>query len=387
MKLPTGKTRSWVILLVEAGLFLVLVLTMRWLWDRWLILGPNGPLHWVGMDFVPYWVGVRAMLSGQSPYDAATTHAIQSALLGGPPAAGGDPMLFVYPAWIFLLLVPLALVPLPWAVALWTGALLFGVLHLIGYLAIRWGGERLLNNALWSAVLVVGCLPYLAISVTKGQFGLVGLGALLGTNRLRKRYELLAGVVLGFAILKPTLTIIPMAGYLLWAVIERKWRMLVGFAACMGILLIASLLVVGNWIPDYLTILNTTGGAPILWSWTILPSPWNVIYVLFFTGLVIYAFTILCHKHNQAMWFSTTVLAGLALFPMRWIYDLLLGILVPAEAQNIKGLFAVVVVVALIAPWGLALFPPELRWNAQVVGLPLFWAAACLAQLFFCKFD
>jgi len=126
------------LVLVEVGLWAAFVLTMFWMWDRWLIPGPHGMIHWVGMDFVPYWVGVRAMLAGQSPYSAATTHLIQSALLGGAPEAGGDPMLFVYPAWIFLVIAPWALLPLKTAVAVWTGSLLFGMLHLIGALAVRW---------------------------------------------------------------------------------------------------------------------------------------------------------------------------------------------------------------------------------------------------------
>jgi hypothetical protein len=61
---------------------------MLWLWERWLIPGPHGTIRWVGMDFVPYWVGVRAMLAGHSPYSAATTQQIQAVLLGGAPAAG-----------------------------------------------------------------------------------------------------------------------------------------------------------------------------------------------------------------------------------------------------------------------------------------------------------
>ena len=109
--MESSVTRNKILLFVfaEAILLSGFVLTMAWLWDRWLIPGPHGPIRWVGMDFVPYWVGVRDMLSGQSPYGPGTTQAIQSTLLGGPPEIGGDPMLFVYPAWIFLLLVPWAL--------------------------------------------------------------------------------------------------------------------------------------------------------------------------------------------------------------------------------------------------------------------------------------
>ena len=134
---PIFARKKVILVLFELGLWAAFSLAMYWSWQRWLIPGPNGTIHWVGMDFVPYWVGVRAMLTGQSPYSSGTTHLIQEILLGGPPAVGGDPMLFVYPAWIFLLLVPLALLPLKWAVALWTGALLLGTIQLIGYLAYR----------------------------------------------------------------------------------------------------------------------------------------------------------------------------------------------------------------------------------------------------------
>ena len=62
-------------------------------------------------------------------------------------------MLFVYPAWIFLVIAPWALLPLKWAVAFWTGSLLFGILHLIGALVFRWGGRRLGPTSLWATVL------------------------------------------------------------------------------------------------------------------------------------------------------------------------------------------------------------------------------------------
>jgi hypothetical protein len=49
-------TKNKILLFVfaEAILLSGLVLTMAWLWDRWLIPGSHGPIHWVGMDFVPY---------------------------------------------------------------------------------------------------------------------------------------------------------------------------------------------------------------------------------------------------------------------------------------------------------------------------------------------
>ena len=392
------------LVLVEFGLWAAFVLTMLWLWERWLIPGPNGMMHWVGMDFVPYWVGVRNMLAGISPYGSTTTHAIQTTLLGGAPGPGDDPMLFVYPAWVFLAVAPWALFPLKWAIALWTGSLLFGVMHLIGNLAIRWGGRSFFRTSLWAAVLVIGCLPFLSIAVTKGQLSLVSLGALFLAIRLVARLasrpghsgviardasvkpgrwkliEILAGICLAFSILKPTLTILAAAGVLIWAIIERKSLLIVGFIASLGGLCLASWMAIGNWVPDYYQLLKTTGSAPVLWSLAMLAWPWNALYVALFVAIGVTAFILFLRKRLRTQWFSAAILAGLALFPMRWIYDLLLGILVPAEAHDMSALATASIVTALMAPWGLALFPEPLRWPAQVIGLPLVWAFVWLVQ-------
>ena len=395
--------RKGFLILVEVGLWTAFVLTMLWLWERWLIPGPHGSIHWVGMDFVPYWVGVRAMLTGQSPYLAGTTQIIQNTLLGGPPQAGGDPMLFVYPAWIFLVIAPWSLLPLKWAVALWTGSLLFGMLHLIGALAIRWGDHRPSQTGLWAAILAIGSLPFLAIAVTKGQLSLVSLGVLFLAIRLMEDLplqgkrgssimqvretkpghahlrEISIGIFLAFSILKPTLTVPALAGTLLWALIERRFSILAGFAACFGVLCLASWVAVGNWLPDYLGLLKNTGGAPILWSLGLLTWPWNGLYALLFIGIGVTAFIQFLRTRSHTSWFSGIILAGLALFPMRWIYDLLLGILVPAEMQKLGRLASASVSLAVLAPWGLALFPEPLRWPALVIGLPLVWAFAWIA--------
>jgi hypothetical protein len=398
------QTRKKVILiLIELGLWTVFILMMLWLWDHWLIQGPHGTIHWVGRDFVPYWVGVRAMLTGQSPYSIGTTHLIQTILLGGPPEGGGDPMLFVYPAWLFLLLVPLALIPLKWAVALWTGSLLLGIFHLVIYLAIRWGNQRLGWTGFWAAILVAGTLPYLSIAVTKGQLSLVSLGALflsirmvgslpvksdrriptsnLGETKSARAifHESVAGIFLALAILKPTLTLIPMAGILLWALVERRFYYIGGFTSFIGGLSLTSWLAVGNWIPDYLQLLKSTGGAPVLWSLALLAWPWKVLYAFLFIGIAVYASIKFLRSRKRTQWFSAAILAGLALFPMRWIYDLLLGILIPAEEEKLSHLSSVCIVIALLAPWVLAIFPEPWRWSAQVIGIPLSWAIAWFA--------
>ena len=185
-----------------------------------------------------------------------------------------------------------------------------------------------MRTGLWAIVLVVGSLPFMSIAVTKGQFSLVSLGALFLAIRLvvslptlpnhalpgfhpRKEQSngtifraSLAGIFLAFSILKPTLTVPAVAGILLWAIIERKGFIVAGFVACIGVLSLASWIAVGNWVPDYLQLLKNTGGAPVLWSLTLLAWPWEAIYALLFIGIGIYAFIRFIRTRPHAMVFG-----------------------------------------------------------------------------------
>jgi glucan phosphoethanolaminetransferase (alkaline phosphatase superfamily) len=285
-------------------------------------------------------------------------------------------MMFVYPAWVFLFYAPLALLPLKWAVSVWTGVLLAGSLDFIGYLAYRWGSGQPSRMTLWTLLLAIGSLPFLAISVTKGQMGLASLAGLAAALWLWKRRPLLAGAALGVAFFKPTVAVIPILGFLLWALIERRPRILMGFLICLGILALASFIAIGYWLPDYLALLATTGGAPVLWSLAFIPWPWKAIYALLFMALGGFALAASLRRRDRSPWLSASILAGIALFPMRWIYDLLFGILIALEEKDVRSFKAISLALALIAPWLFAILPRDIRWQAEVIGMPLIWAIA-----------
>jgi hypothetical protein len=61
---------------------------------------------------------------------------------------------------------------------------------------------------------------------------------------------------------------------------------------------------------------------------------------------------------------------------MRWIYDLLFGILVALEVKDVRGIKSISLAIALIAPWLFAILPRDIRWQAEVIGMPLIWAIA-----------
>ena len=382
--IPLPSKNKILLIVVQLILWTATLWVIAWLWDRWMLNGPHGPYRWVGMDFAPYWVSVREMFHGANPYDADTTLKIQQVVYGGP-AMGEDPMMFVYPAWMFVLIAPLSLLSFQWAAVLYIGTLLWGMLNLLYLISWNLSSKKFISHTLWMTWLTLGSLPFLIISVTKGQLGYLSLIALFVSRRVWDRRPYFAGIVLGLALIKPTVTVIPAAGFLLWALFERDWRFLGGFSGCIGVLFVTSLLAGGNWIPGYLAMLGIKGGMPVIWSLDILSNPWRMIYAAFFIALVLYAYFTSRRQDARDLWLSTTILAGIALFPMRWIYDLYLGILIPPEGGNLSRVQSVMVAISVASPWILVLIPEPTRWSVAAIGLPLIWAA-CLLFLYTPRF-
>jgi hypothetical protein len=68
-------------------------------------------------DLSKIWAGPRALVLGRDPYDPLTWHRTAVDLGTFPP----DTAVYLYPPWVAVALVPVALLPLPIATALWIG--------------------------------------------------------------------------------------------------------------------------------------------------------------------------------------------------------------------------------------------------------------------------
>ncbi len=117
-------------------------------WDSWTLDGPHGAYCWVGMDFVPFWVGVQEMRQGFSPYTPEVTLKIQEVLYGGP-AGAYDPMMFVYPAWLFIVILPFSLLPLKWAAILYSSTLFLFLCSENSGCSLGWGEKHLVSAMLF----------------------------------------------------------------------------------------------------------------------------------------------------------------------------------------------------------------------------------------------
>ncbi len=232
-----------------------------WFWNSWLLAGPHGPYRWIGLDFVPFWVGVQEMVKGLNPYTPEVTLKIQEAIYGGP-AYSYDPMMFVYPAWLFALFIPFSMLPLQWAVILYSSTLIYGLIKMISNLASLWSNAQGKIKFIWVGLLFVGSLPFLIISATKGQLGYVSLLGLYLSQRLWAKKPVLAGTALALALIKPTVTVIPVVGLLGWALYEKNSRILLGFTGLMSLLSSVSFIASGFWLPEYLQMLSITAECP-----------------------------------------------------------------------------------------------------------------------------
>ncbi len=257
---PTGRDRLWLApLLVFIGAFIV-ALPVAWhlgrnLPDRAVRLetGGGSAILWpFGIDLYPRWVGGRALLRGQNPYGPeaeAETHLV----VYGRPRRPEEPQFgFYYPAYVVVLVGPLLLLPLETAVRVW-GAVNLAVLLTLG-LVIAWRVSPRPPPVMFGlAFFSLGLFWPGVLNVTVGQYGLavVGLGA-LGWALLRAGRDLPAGAVLALATIKPSVSFLPIVLVLGWAAARRRFGVLAGFAVCLAGLVLATSILAGWWVDDFI---------------------------------------------------------------------------------------------------------------------------------------
>jgi len=246
MDKPAGFSRSqWLII----ALLLIL-----------LIAGESFALYTVftskfpgGNDFFVRWLGGREfLLHGTNPFDRAVAEKAQMAMFGHlARPEDKDEAYFAYPLYTLYLFWPLSLIPYAWAQAIWMTVLQFVLLGST-LLAIRladWNPSGWLFGltVLWGLLFYNG-----ARAIILGQFSIwVGLFLLLALWAIERRRDGWAGVLLSLTTIKPQMVVLVLAFLLLWALIRRRWRLLLGFGGSMAVLIGSSLLLVPTWPFDF----------------------------------------------------------------------------------------------------------------------------------------
>ncbi|HEX2517869.1 MAG TPA: glycosyltransferase 87 family protein [Chloroflexota bacterium] len=239
-------------------------------------------------DLFPRWYGTRVwLLQGLDPYGAEVNDGIRVALGGAPgEALGAFVFGFVYPGYVALMLLPLALLPLPWAATLWL-LLAQGATGLGAWMAWHGAREGARPAPAVPAVVVAVLFPASLYNLVFGQFAALVFAALGGawlllsaplptpsrsaTPRRGPWRDALAGALLALAFVKPSLALLPAGALLLWCGWQGRRGALLGAILTGGALVAASVLALPGWpaafwrsTADYAQVASATSAAGLV---------------------------------------------------------------------------------------------------------------------------
>jgi hypothetical protein len=203
-----------------------------------------------GNDFLPRWVGTRVYLTtGQSPYSAEATAAIQDAIYGRAAQPDEDQALFAYPFYSIFLFAPFAFIP-DYAVAraAWVTlqeiAIVLTAVAAISLNGWKPGRVLLATFLLFALTWYHGARPLVdgnaAILVTAFFTG--------GLLAMRKNKDVLAGALFALSTIKPQMVLIPLIFVLLWSLWQGRQAVIVSTLAILVGLVGLSFLLQPGWL-------------------------------------------------------------------------------------------------------------------------------------------
>jgi hypothetical protein len=194
--------------------------------------------------------------SGANPFDDEVTLVIQNQMYGRPARPDEDQIAFAYPLHVMVLVGPLALLPLPVALAVWFSLLELSLLtfFIVAPRAVDWRPPTWLLA--FTALFILGLYPNVwaiilgQISIVVATFIAIAWWA-LQTRRWR-----LAGVCLALATIKPQISFLLVPTLLIWAAYQRRWRLVIAFAVTFSAMILLPLPWLPNWPLEWLKAAN-----------------------------------------------------------------------------------------------------------------------------------
>ncbi len=203
-----------------------------------------------GNDFLVHWVGARSFLvDGLSPYSDETAVRIQTLAYGRPAEKGEHELRVAYPLYSIIFFIPFALISdFTLSRALWMTLLEVGLLLMtyFGLRAVSWKP----NIISLVFLFLFSVLWYHAIRplVNGNAVILVALGIVGVLLAVRAGADEVAGVLLALTTIKPQVVIILVVFVVLWALINRRWRLFAWFLGAQVLLIAAGLFLLPDWI-------------------------------------------------------------------------------------------------------------------------------------------
>lgn len=255
-------------------------------------------------DFYPRWRGAQLFWQeGLDPYSDEVTAAIQTDMYGRLAKPEEDQVLFVYPFYVVFVLMPLTWLPVSysWIQAIWL-TVMIGSLITAVILTLRlldWS----LPPWLFALTLLWTILFYNSTrTIILGQFAaLILLWTAAALLMIKEEQYGWAGIFLALTTIKPQMTIFILPPLMLWALWQKKWRLIIGFGGAMAGLFAFSFLLLPSWLFGFIEQVSAYPG------YTVTPSPLWIITQYYFTFLgrpVELILTILLISYMLYLWWQ-----------------------------------------------------------------------------------
>jgi hypothetical protein len=242
----------------------------------------QGTTMTLGIDLYPRWVGVRAVLNGNSPYTLETQRQIWLSIYGSTDVPNGNPFGFYYPPAIVTLMAPFVFFGLSdttaamlWCAFVWA---LLSTSLFIWVVNLR----NFLNRPLIILLLLIsGWFFRPAFSnYLLGQFALFSvLMAIAGWYFFETDKPILAGIFSALSLVKPSLTILPVV--LFFLIYRHKTKGLWSFLISMLILYLPPTIILGWWLPDFLHDISKYAlENSVAWSFNDIKTPSGLLWLV-----------------------------------------------------------------------------------------------------------
>jgi hypothetical protein len=245
------RSRSRILLILTATMFLVVV-AIIWVSYRFSMAYPGGDY------FIGVWSGGKAFLTdGLSPYsqEVQTQLAAAASDWDVPPLSSRSQ--FNYPFYVLLTALPAVLIgDYAFSRTLWIFTA-FLVILLLVLSAGRLVGWRPKALSLAAILLFTLLNPYTVTAIVAGDFAVLTLLlAVLALQAVRSELDELAGLLLALSTITPHLVIPLLAFITLWAISQRRDRLLLWTYGGLGLLIAGSWLAQRDWIMGYVGVLG-----------------------------------------------------------------------------------------------------------------------------------
>lgn len=207
--------------------------------------------------FLIQWLSIRSLVvDGNSPYSDQVTSTIVKTIRYENSFAKGNPPRYLSPLYSGIVIFPFTLIgDITIAQAIWSSALLLAI-----FITLLVSAK--LNNwkSRWYIFLLISLFILFSYHTVipwldGGLPTWVSLFLISSFLAIRNNKYELAGISLALATIQPQMTILLIIFVLFWVAAQRKWMMIFWFFVTLIILSIIGLLLVPDWLMQYLRLL------------------------------------------------------------------------------------------------------------------------------------